>query len=131
MMIFFKEFSEFMAHYERGLEPENWFEKFHFATLGWKVPFSAAILYAVIVTIWGNYNKAKAAKANEARVKSKKTAVSELHHTNRFSPFNCFVIAHNIFLTVFSLYCFVCIVKILFESYMNNSFLDAVIILVL
>lgn len=113
-----------MANYERGLDPQNWFEKFHFATLGWKVPFSAAILYAVIVTLWGRCNRAKAAKANESRVKSKKSVPEK---TNRFSPFNCFVIAHNIFLTVFSFYCFVCIVKILVESYMNNSFLDAVL----
>lgn len=122
-MLFFKEFSESMAHYEQGLAPQNWFEQLHFATLGWKVPVAAAILYAVIVTIWGNCNKAKALKAQEPRVKSKK---SQSGPSSRFSLFNCFVIAHNVFLTVFSLYCFVCIVKILAESYIGTNFVDAV-----
>lgn len=126
-MLFFKEFSESMANFEKGLEPQTLFEKIHFASLGWKVPVSAAILYAVIVTIWGRCNKAKALKAEEPRVKAKKNAeITKNSEDNRFSFFNCMVIAHNVFLTVFSAYCFVCIVKILIESYFQDNFLDAV-----
>lgn len=123
-MFFFKEFSESMKNFEKGLEPSTTFEKIHFATLDWKVPVLAAILYAVIVTIWGRFNKAKALKLEESRLKSKKTESSS--SDDRFSFFNCFVIVHNIFLTVFSVYCFICIVKILIESYINNDFLEAV-----
>ena len=86
------------------------------------------LLYALIVTIWGRFNKAAALKAEEPRVKSKK------HHHNhgestessRFSFFNCLVIAHNVLLTVFSAYCFVYIVKILLDSYIATDFFDAV-----
>ena len=129
-MLFFKEFSESMANFEKGLAPQTLFEKFHVATLDWKTPVIAAILYAVIVTIWGQHNKAKALKAEEPRVKAKKTVdVAAGSETNRFSLFNCLVIAHNVFLTVFSAYCFICIVKILFESYLqDDDFLTTVII---
>ena len=116
-----------MANFENGLEPSTTFEKIHFATLGWKVPLSSAIIYAIIVTIWGHYNKAKALKDQEPRVKSKKLSGSVAEEAvNRFSPFNCFVIGHNIFLTAFSAYCFVFIVKILIDSYMQDAFFDAV-----
>ena len=127
-MLFFKEFSESMANFEEGLAPQTTFEKIHFATLDWKVPVASALLYALIVTIWGRFNKAAALKAEEPRVKSKK------HHHNhgestessRFSFFNCLVIAHNVLLTVFSAYCFVYIVKILLDSYIATDFFDAV-----
>lgn len=124
-MLFFKEFSESMANYEKGLAPSTIFEKFHYATLDWKVPVAAAILYALIVTIWGRFNKEAALKAEEPRVKSKKNQ-KESNESSRFSFFNCLVIAHNIFLTVFSAYCFVCMVKILLESYMSFDFFEAV-----
>ena len=127
-MLFFKEFSESMANFENGLAPQTTFEKFHFATLDWKVPVAAAILYALIVTIWGRFNKEVALKAEEPRVKSKK---NHYHHkesteSSRFSFFNCLVIGHNVFLTVFSAYCFVCIVKILLNSYISTDLFDAV-----
>lgn len=130
-MLFFKEFSESMANFENGLPPRTIFEQFHYATLDWKVPVAAAILYAVIVTIWGCFNKKAALKAEEPRVKSKKQQQQHHHHqksdkSSRFSFFNCLVIAHNIFLTVFSAYSFVCIVKILLESYMSFDFFEAV-----
>lgn len=126
-MLFFEEFSESMANFEKGLEPRTTFEKLHYATLDWKVPVAAAILYAVIVTVWGRCNKAKALKAEDPRVKSKKSKSQggEDKEANRFSFFNCLVIAHNVLLTVFSAYCFVCIVKILVDSYMNDHFFDA------
>jgi hypothetical protein len=126
-MLFFKEFSESMANFEKGLEPQNLFEKIHFASLDWKAPVIVAILYAVVVTIWGRCNKAKALKDQESRVKAKKStsAVSE-NETNRFSFFNLLVIAHNVFLTVFSAYCFVCIVIILAKSYLHGDFLETV-----
>lgn len=133
-MLFFKEFSESMANFENGLEPQTAFEKFHFATLDWKVPVAAAILYAVIVTIWGRVNNKEAAlKAEEPRVKSKKHNHQHQHQkhddvsSSRFSFFNCLVIAHNVFLTVFSAYCFVCIVKILLDSYISYDFFEAVL----
>lgn len=120
-----------MANFEKGLEPQTLFEKIHFASLDWKAPVIGAILYAVIVTIWGRCNKAKALKAEEPRVKSKKAAApaaaAKDSETNRFSFFNCLVIAHNLFLTVFSAYCFICIVKILADSYLQDDFFDAVI----
>ena len=125
-MLLFKEFSESMSNFEKGLPPRTIFEKIHFATLDWKVPVAAAILYAVIVTIWGKFNKEAALKAEEPRVKSKKHPQKESSATSRFSPFNCLVIAHNVFLTVFSAYCFVCIVKILVDSYISTEFFDAV-----
>lgn len=128
-MLYFKEFSESMANFEKGLEPQTLFEKIHFASLDWKTPVIGAILYAVIVTIWGRCNKAKALKAEEPRVKAKKVsgaAPAADSEPNRFSFFNCLVIAHNVLLTVFSAYCFVCIVKILVESYLQDDFLDAV-----
>lgn len=116
-----------MANFEKGVEPQSLFEKIHFASLDWKAPVSAAILYAVIVTLWGRCNKAKALKAEEPRVKAKKgSEVTKNSEDNRFSVFNCLVIAHNVFLTVFSAYCFVCIVKILVDSYLQDNFLDAV-----
>lgn len=124
-MIYFEEFSESITRFEKGLPPRTVFEKIHFASLGWEAPVIAAILYAVIVTIWGRYNKAKAARAEEPRVKAK--AAKEEDVKNRFSPFNCFVIAHNVLLTVFSVYCFVCIVHILIKSYVQDEFFDAVI----
>lgn len=123
-MFFFKEFSESMNNFEKGLPPRTTFEKIHFATLDWKVPVTAAILYAVIVTIWGKFNKEAALKAEEPRAKSKKH--KEAAAVSRFSIFNCLVIAHNVFLTVFSAYCFVCIVKILFDSYISTEFFEAV-----
>lgn len=126
-MLFFKEFSESMANFEKGLEPQTLFEKIHFASLDWKAPVIGAIFYAVIVTIWGRCNKAKALKAEEPRVKAKKaSAAANDSETNRFSFFNCLVIAHNVFLTVFSAYCFICIVKILVDSYLQDDFFDAV-----
>lgn len=127
-MLFFKEFSESMANFEKGLEPQTLFQKIHYASLDWKTPVIAAILYAIIVTIWGRCNKAKALKAEEPRVKAKKAsaAVVSESETNRYSVFNCLVIAHNVFLTVFSAYCFVCIVEILVESYLQDNFIDAV-----
>ena len=125
-MLFFKEFSESMANFEKGRPPRTTFEKIHFATLDWKVPVAAAILYAVIVTIWGKFNKEAALKAEEPRVKSKKHQKETESATSRFSVFNCLVIAHNVLLTVFSAYCFVCIVKILFDSYISTEFFEAV-----
>lgn len=128
-MLFFKEFSESMANFEKGLEPRSLFEKIHVATLDWKTPVIGAILYAVIVTIWGQFNKTKALKVEEPRVKAKRTvsvAATE-SEANRFSLFNCLVITHNVFLTIFSAYCFICIVKILLESYLQDDFLNAVI----
>lgn len=127
-MLFFKEFSESMTNFEKGLPPRTNFEKIHFATLDWKVPVTAAILYAVIVTIWGKFNKEAALKAEEPRAKSKKQkdAAASTAAVSRFSVFNCLVIAHNVFLTVFSAYCFVCIVKILFDSYISTEFFEAV-----
>ncbi len=124
-MLFYEEFSESMANFEKGLEARNTFEKIHFATLDWKVPVAVAILYAVIVTLWGRCNKAKALKAEEPRAKSKKN-LQKQDENDRFTVFNCLVIAHNLFLTVFSAYCFVCIVKILVESYISDNFFDAV-----
>lgn len=122
-----------MSNFEKGLSPRTIFEKIHFATLDWKVPVTAAILYAVIVTIWGNYNKEAALKAEEPRVKSKKhlKAGSVEESADRFSVFKCLVIAHNVFLTLFSAYCFVCIVVILFNSYSSSNFLEAVRVFIL
>lgn len=125
-ILFFKEFSKSMANYENGLSPQNLFEKIHFATLGWRVPLSVAIVYAIIVSIWGRYNKIRALKMEKPRVKAKKEVIVGSSSNNRFSVFNCLVIAHNVFLTIFSLYCFVCIVGILVDSYMNNTFHEAV-----
>lgn len=123
-MLFFKEFSQSMRNYENGLEASNLFEKLHFSSLNWYVPVSVAILYAVIVTIWGRCNKAKAAAAS---LKAKKTSSSTVgsQTSNTYSPFNLLVIAHNINLTVFSAYCFVCIVPILINAYMTRPAFDA------
>lgn len=128
-MLFFEQFSESMSNYENGLSPQNLFERIHFATLGWQVPLGVAVVYAIIVSIWGWYNKTKVL-VEEPRVKAKAlkkgTTIPVSKTSDRFSVFNCLVIAHNVFLTIFSLYCFICIVGILVDSYMNNTFHEAV-----
>ena len=123
-MLFFEQFSESMSNYENGLSPQNLFERVHFATLGWQVPLGVAVVYAIIVSIWGRYNKSKVLVVEEPRVKAK--ALKKGTISDRFSVFNCLVIAHNVFLTIFSLYCFICMVGILVDSYMNNTFHEAV-----
>lgn len=116
-MFYFKEFSESMALLDAGKAPLNAFQRFHFATLDWKLPFAVAALYAIIVTIWGNYNKKVAAKAE----KSGKSASGKTS-----SVFKVFVIGHNVLLTVFSAYCFVCMSSILIKSYSTRTAFDAV-----
>lgn len=119
-MLFFEQFSESMARLDAGKAPITDFQRFHFATLDWKLPFAVAAAYAVIVTIWGRFNKKMAeADAMEKKKKDKSGGGS--------SPvFKAFVIAHNLLLTVFSAYCFVCMSSLLIKSYTSRNLFDAV-----
>ena len=114
-MLFFKEFSESMARLDAGKAPITDFQRFHFATLDWKLPFAVAAAYALIVTIWGHLNKKMAAASNG---KSASFGSSTL--------FKAVVVGHNVLLTVFSAYCFVCMSSLLIKSYTTRTLFDAV-----
>lgn len=133
-MFFFDNFSASMARLDKGLSPRDAFERFHFATLDWRVPVVAVLLYVTIVTLWGRCNAARAARvASVAKrgesaplLKTRKGQATVVHKRPSFTPFNCLVIAHNVLLTVFSAYCLICILPILVKSYATRSLFDAV-----
>ena len=114
-MLFFKEFSASMARLDAGKAPINDFQRFHFATLDWKLPFAVAAAYAIIVTVWGRFNKAAAASSKE---KSSSSSSSPL--------FKAVVVGHNVLLTVFSAYCFVCMSSLLIKSFTTRTLFEAV-----
>ncbi len=113
-MLFFKQFSESMALLDAGKAPINDFQRFHFATLDWKLPLAVAVAYAIIVTIWGRFNM-KMAAASNGKISSHSSPL-----------FKLIVIGHNVLLTVFSAYCFVCMSGLLINSYTTRSLFEAV-----
>jgi hypothetical protein len=128
-MIYFAEFSESMRKLDNGLQPVTVFERFHFATLDWRMPVLAAIVYAVVVTIWGSFNRVSQEKAKIRASHHQKAAGTfrknqpqpAPRNPSRFTFFNCVVILHNLILTIFSVYIFACIVPILVRSYQEKS----------
>jgi hypothetical protein len=129
--------SQFDASAEKvasRLPPSTTFEKFHFLTLDYRTPIVASILYVLVVSFFSRLNREKAAKAKSAitensgkRTSSRnKKEVAEVE--SRFTPFKCLVIAHNVFLCLYSATAFLSVLPILLRPYFNSSLLEAVIL---
>ena len=113
--------------------PETLFQKFHLLTLDYRTPILVSIIYVLVVNYFSNLNREKEkgtgtgkdqnVKRTSARGKKEVTRVSE----SRFTPFKCVVIAHNIFLCLYSVTTFVSILPILLQPYFKLPLLEAVI----
>lgn len=114
------------------LPPTTLFEKFHFITLDYRTPIVVSILYVVVVSFFTRLNKEKAARAKAAAggdsgkrtsLRNKKEVVES---ENRFTPFKCLVIAHNVFLCLYSATAFLSVLPILLRPYFSSPLLEAV-----
>ena len=128
-----------MKKLDAGKAPITAFERFHFATLDWHWPIGIAIVYAAIVIVWSRYNNARLQgdKSQASRHSSSRSTrpagvfrknqpkLPPKHVESRFTPFNCLVMLHNAFLSVFSLAVFVSIVPILIKSYSTRTLFDS------
>lgn len=116
-----------------NLEPaSSTFEKFHLLTLDYRTPIIASILYVVIVSYFSRLNRAKASggssgsgssgKRTSSRNKQTSTSATE---ESRFTPFKCLVIAHNVFLCLYSATVFLSALPLLARPYLTESVLEA------
>ena len=115
------------------LPPSTSFEKFHFLTLDYRFPILASILYVVVVSFFSRLNKEKAAEAkstvsyNSGKRTSSRNKKEAVEVENRFTPFKCLVIAHNVFLCLYSATAFLSVLPILLRPYFSSPLLEAVI----
>ena len=137
------QFNVSAARVAARLPPSNLFERFHFLTLDYRTPIIASILYVVIVSFFSRLNREKAAKA--ANVTKEGNAINVSNETggkrtsarnkktiqiseseNRFTPFKCLVIAHNVFLCLYSATAFASVLPVLLRPYFSVPLLEAV-----
>lgn len=115
------------------LPPSTLFEKFHFLTLDYRTPILASILYVVVVSFFSRLNKEKAAEAkgvaggNNGKRTSSRNKKEVFEAESRFTPFKCLVIAHNVFLCLYSATAFLSVLPILLRPYFSSPLLEAVI----
>lgn len=112
------------------------FEKFHVLTLDYRTPIVAAILYVLIVSFFSKWNRDRSrksvsvstsasasAKRTSSRTKNIITVTASIE--SRYTPFKCLVIAHNVFLCLYSAVTFCSVLPILLRPYFSESLLQA------
>ena len=114
--------------------PVTAFEKFHFLTLDFRTPIIASILYVLVVSYFSKLNRERSASAkvnvsnNGKRTSSRNKAQTQSVEKNesRFTPFKCLVIAHNVFLCLYSATVFLSALPLLARPYFNSPVMEAV-----
>ena len=113
--------------------PVTAFEKFHFLTLDFRTPIIASILYVLVVSYFSKLNRERSASAkvnvnvnNGKRTSSRNKAQSVEKTESRFTPFKCLVIAHNVFLCLYSATVFLSALPLLARPYFNSPVMEAV-----
>lgn len=114
--------------------PVTAFEKFHFLTLDFRTPIIASILYVLVVSYFSKLNRERSASAkvnvnnNGKRTSSRNKAQSQSGEKteSRFTPFKCLVIAHNVFLCLYSATVFLSALPLLARPYFNSPVMEAV-----
>ena len=113
-------------------EPSSLFEKFHVLTLDFRTPIVASILYVLLVSYFGKVNRereaaavAVAAASSKSKRSSSRIKTTSVAVESRFTPFKCFVIAHNVFLCLYSATVFLSALPLLARPYFTNSILEA------
>lgn len=116
-----------------SLPPSTTFEKFHVLTLDYRTPIVASILYVLVVSFFSRLNREKAVKAKSSgstndgkRTSSRNKKEVAVEVESRFTPFKCLVIAHNVFLCLYSATAFLSVLPILLRPYFNSPLLEAV-----
>lgn len=108
--------------------PVTLFEKFHVLTLDYRTPIIASILYVLIVSYFSRINRQRASSngvsENNKRTSSRNKNVSE-DNSSRYTPFKCLVIAHNVFLCLYSAAVFLSALPLLARPYFSKSVLEA------
>ena len=111
------------------------FEKFHFITLDYRTPIIASILYVLVVSFFSKLNLERAAKSSSSsngkrtssRAKTAATAAAASGESeSRFTPFKCLVIAHNVFLCIYSATVLLSALPLLVRPYFNYPVMEAV-----
>lgn len=114
--------------------PTTAFEKFHILSLDYRTPIIASILYVLVVSFFSKLNSERAAAASVApsgssskRTRSKTAAeVAVVKRESRFTPFKCLVIAHNVFLCLYSATVLLSSLPLIVRPYFDSPVLEAV-----
>lgn len=123
------QFDASAARVAARLPPTNLFEKFHFLTLDYRTPIIASILYVVVVSFFSRLNREKstAKSGSEKRTSTRnRKAEASVANESRFTPFKCLVIAHNVFLCLYSATAFLSVLPILLRPYFSAPIFEAV-----
>lgn len=118
--------------------PTTFFEKFHVLSLDFRTPIIASILYVLAVSYFSKLNRergstssgpgASSGKRTSSRSKSASAAAEAaiVKEESRFTPFKCLVIAHNVFLCLYSATVFLSALPLIVRPYFDSPILEAV-----
>lgn len=108
--------------------PTTFFEKFHVLSLDFRTPIIASILYVLAVSFFSKLNRERESTSTNSgkRTSSRSKSAATVKEESRFTPFKCLVIAHNVFLCLYSATVFLSALPLIVSPYFDSPILEAV-----
>lgn len=137
MQSLYDQFNASALRISKSLLPQTGFQKFHLLTLDYRTPIVVSIIYVLMVSYFSKLNRSQKVPSTKdkkdkeggrrmsSRGKKESSEESEAS-SSRFTPFKCLVIAHNIFLCLYSAITFLSVVPLVLKPYFSGSIHEAV-----